>query len=114
VYYYLDPSVTLTTTYNLYYNGKTGTFPASETGAVHTSPLLTGQPATPITAETQLDNFNYSLSSSSPAIHVGTPISGLTTDFLGNAWNNPPSMGSLEYFASGSSASQVLSGGITW
>jgi len=45
----------------------------------------------------QFSAFNFPLLTGSPAIHTGIPISGLTTDFNGNPFANPPSMGALEF-----------------
>jgi hypothetical protein len=45
-------------------------------------------------------NFHLS-STSSPAYHTGAYISWLTTDYDGNAYNNPPSIGAFEYGSSG-------------
>lgn len=38
----------------------------------------------------------FYLTSGSPAVHTGVPISGLTTDYAGLAYATPPSMGALE------------------
>jgi hypothetical protein len=39
----------------------------------------------------------YQLDLKSPCIKAGTWV-GLTSDFLGNKWRNPPSMGAIEYY----------------
>jgi Bacterial Ig-like domain (group 3)/Chitobiase/beta-hexosaminidase C-terminal domain/Bacterial Ig-like domain (group 2) len=59
-------------------------------------PLFIGEPASPISAESVLDNFNFTPSSGSPAIGAGVAIPGLTTDFNGNTRPNPPSIGAIE------------------
>jgi hypothetical protein len=82
--------------YNLYFNLNT----TYGTGAhdLNADPLLTSQPSTPIGAESTLDSFNFSLSSSSPAKAAGLPIAGVTTDFLGVTYNvSTPSMGALQF-----------------
>jgi hypothetical protein len=63
-------------------------------------PLFVNEPAnsmtTSISDETDLDNFNFAPSSSSPANGAGVAIAGLTTDFYGNLRPNPPSIGAVE------------------
>jgi parallel beta-helix repeat protein len=44
--------------------------------------------------------YDFTLQPTSPCIGAGTPISGLTTDYAGNAVNDPPSIGALEYVES--------------
>lgn len=62
---------------------------------VHTSAQFTSQPASPIVAESDLDAYNFHLSSPSPAKHTG--LAGLATDFYGDSYYNPPSMGGVEF-----------------
>jgi len=63
-------------------------------------PLFVNEPAnsmtTSIAAESALDNFNFTPSSTSPANGAGVAIAGLTTDFNGNTRPNPPSIGAIE------------------
>ncbi len=62
-------------------------------------PLFAGEPEVSDVSTNQsvLDNYNFTLSPSSPAIHYGVPVAGLTTDFLGNPYNtSTPSIGALE------------------
>jgi Putative Ig domain len=59
-----------------------------ETNYVCADPLLAG--------ESNIDAINPSLTSASPAIGAGTPISGITTDFNGVTRPNPPSIGAQE------------------
>jgi parallel beta-helix repeat protein len=45
-----------------------------------------------------VSSTNYNLSStSSPAYHTGIYVAGLSTDYASASWNNPPSIGALEY-----------------
>ncbi len=81
------------------------------TGDVTSTPLLTSQPATPITAESQLDNYQFALTTSSPAKATGVTISGQTSDYLGNAWLSPPSMGALEFGSTPPPSSGVILNG---
>lgn len=50
----------------------------------------------------------------SPLIGAGTPISGLTTDFLGKNWKNPPSIGAYEYYRKGGSGWGQYNFGFGW
>jgi hypothetical protein len=63
-------------------------------------PLFVNEPAnsmtTSISTESDLDNFNFTPSPSSPANGAGVAIAGLTTDFNGNVRPNPPSIGAIE------------------
>lgn len=60
------------------------------------SPLLTSQPVSPMTAESNLDNFNFALTGASPAKGAGVAIAGQTADYSGTAWASPPSIGAFE------------------
>ena len=73
-----------------------GSSGGSVSGETCNDALFTGEPASFI-AETTLDNFNFALSSGSPAIADGVAVSGLTTDYDGVARPNPPSLGALQY-----------------
>lgn len=61
------------------------------------SPLLINQPVNPITAEAQMDNFNYAPTASSPLVAAGATISGVTLDYAGTTRPNPPGVGAREY-----------------
>ncbi len=54
-------------------------------------------PLTPMTSESELDNFNFSLAPNSPAKGAGAPTPGLTTDYNNFPRLNPTSIGALEY-----------------
>ena len=73
--------------------------PTLLSGEVCVDPLFVNEPANTISAETQLDNFNFNLSSSSASKAAGITLSGLTTDSLGNAYASPPSMGAIQFGA---------------
>lgn len=92
--------------FNLQFNPSIGTHD------LYLSPLFVGQPASPITAESQLDNFNYNLTSGSPAKGAGVVLSGQTADQAGNAWATPPSMGALE-FVNTSGPTSTVTGQVT-
>jgi Putative Ig domain len=55
-----------------------------------------GEPASPLSAESQMDNYNFALAPGSSAIGAGVSIVGVTTDYDGNARATPPSVGALE------------------
>lgn len=80
--------------YNLYY-GLTSSYC---TGAhdVCMNPLFTSQPSLTVTAESQMDNFNFYPAGGSPLIHSGTAIGGISTDYYGVMRPNPPSIGAVE------------------
>lgn len=63
----------------------------------NSDPLFVNEPPQTWTSESQLDNFNFHLSASSPAIGAGVVITGLTTDYAGTMRLNPPSIGAYEY-----------------
>ncbi len=88
-----------TRNHNLFYNVRSGWCPTPlQTGETcdTADPLFTGEPASPISHEYDLDNFNFDPSSSSPAIGAGIAIPGITTDYTGATRPNPPSIGAIE------------------
>ncbi|MHB8301715.1 MAG: Ig-like domain repeat protein [Acidobacteriaceae bacterium] len=95
--------------HNLYYNTRYGCPTPLGTGELCADPLFVGEVPLSITAESQLDNYNFHPSSSSPAIGAGISIPGLTTDNAGIVRPSPPSIGALEYAAGSTqpAASQV-------
>ncbi|WP_158790534.1 Ig-like domain-containing protein [Granulicella sp. L60] len=85
---------------NLYYN--TRSCPNSLTSAETCNtenPLLVSQPASPITDETAMDNFNFAPSASSPLIGAGIFLQNLLSDIDSLVRPNPPSIGAIEYAA---------------
>jgi len=52
-----------------------------------------------LTSNPSLDSNWKIQNTSSPAYHAGTNV-GLSTDYAGASWNNPPSMGAYEYIYS--------------
>ena len=59
-------------------------------------PLFVGEPASPMSSESSLDNFNFKPAAGSPAIGTGIAIPGITTDYTGATRPNPPSIGAVE------------------
>lgn len=95
--------------YNTCYNYVTATLNCTGAHDLTVSPLFTSQPATPISAESALDNFNMNLSGSSPAKAAGIAISGQTTDYIGTAWASTPSMGAIQAAISATVATPTAS-----
>jgi len=96
--------------HNNFYNLRTGACPstlnAGETCT--TNPAFTGQPASPISAESQLDNYNIVPSTGSPLLGAGTGYTGIpATDIFGVARPDPPSIGAAE----NPSTTVIFSGG---
>ncbi len=90
--------------HNLYWNFKHGCS-SLLAGEICADPKFVNEPSLTVTSETSLDNFNFSLSSASPAIGTGITIPGLLTDSLGLTIPDPPSMGAIQYEASSSTPS---------
>ncbi len=80
---------------NLYYGiGHGFTCPTGFSAELCQNPLFVNQPTW--TGESSLDNFNFNITSGSPATGAGTPIPGLTLDYTGQTRGNPPSIGAYE------------------
>ena len=62
------------------------------------------EPIAGMASETILDNFNFALSSSSPARGAAAPVANLLTDFNNFARLTPTSIGALEYGSTFSNA----------
>jgi hypothetical protein len=94
LYYYSDSSDAVTEDHNLYFNMRNGG--CSSPGDICSDPLFVGEPPLTVATESQFDNFNFNLSSTSPAIGTGIAISGITTDFNGSLRADPPAIGAME------------------
>jgi hypothetical protein len=79
---------------NLYYGIRNVSCPTGNTGEICTSPLFVNQPTW--VDETSLDNFNFSLTSGSPAKGAGVSLPFVTVDYNGLHRGNPPSLGAIE------------------
>jgi hypothetical protein len=101
-----DTGIRMTNSYNNEYGLKGGT---TDTCGVNNitcvDPLLVNEPAPPFPGtETSFDVFNpfagpgnsFYPASTSPLIGAGVAISGLTTDYYGMAFTNPPVIGAIQ------------------
>jgi len=79
--------------HNIFFNFRTGC-PTGYANETCGDPLITSEPA--FTSEASLDSVNFLLQSSSPAVKAGVQIPGLTLDYGGNVFSNPPSIGAYE------------------
>lgn len=59
-------------------------------------PMFIHEPASPISAESDLDNFNFKPAAGSPATGAGVAIPEIDRDFNGNRRSNPPTIGAIE------------------
>lgn len=87
---------TVTRLNNLWYGMRPTSFscPTGYPGEKCEDPLFVNEPAW--TGETGLDNFNFSLTSGSPAYGAGLYLPSLLTDYTGAQRGNPPSIGAYE------------------
>ena len=104
--------------FNCYYPGATGSkFRLAGTDYTFSGwKTATGQDGGSITAEPVFVNplnGDFRLQSGSPAITAGVPL-GLTKDYLGNKWRNPPSMGAIEYYKISGKISPKTLGGVNY
>lgn len=82
--------------HNLFYGFRHGC-PTLNAGEICADPKFVAEPSLTVSIETLLDNFNFSLSSASPAKGTGITIPGLLTDILGLTRLDLPSMGAIEF-----------------
>lgn len=82
--------------HNLYYGFRNGGCPTLLVGEICADAKFIGEPPLKISSETSLDNFNFNLSSTSPAIGTGITIPGLLTDILGQALPAHRDMGAIQ------------------
>ncbi len=85
--------------HNIFYNVRPGNCPVplrAGESCNTVDPRFVGEPRSPLRSEASLDNFDFHLAAGSRAIGGGVPVSGLSTDGLGAARGNPPSIGAWE------------------
>jgi hypothetical protein len=98
--YYTTGSVgiNLVATHNVEFGVRNDNCPsAGGSGNICADPLLVGEPArATIPPESTLDNFNFHLTSNSPAIGAGATYPALpSTDYFGTVTSNPPVIGAV-------------------
>ncbi len=91
LYYQSDSSDMVVDDHNVFYNLRSGLCPSS--GNVCADPLFVNEPDLTLTDEASLDNFDFLLSSGSPAIGAGVAIPGQTTNYNGQPVASPPDIG---------------------
>jgi hypothetical protein len=99
LYYIEDPSINVVSSHNVEFGTRNDDCnPFRGTGNICSDPLLAGEPAPgTIPPESTLDNFNFHLTSHSPAIGAGVTYPALlSTDYFGTATSNPPVIGAVE------------------
>ncbi len=99
LYYIEDPSIGVVSSHNVEFGTRNDDCnPIKGTGNICSDPLLVSEPAQgSVPPESILDNFNFHLSSGSPAIGAGATYSGLpATDYFGTPTSNPPVVGAVE------------------
>jgi hypothetical protein len=97
LFYIENSSINVVSSHNVEYGMRNDDCPTGGAGNICLDPLLVNEPSQTWTSESMLDNFNFTISNNSPAIGAGVAIPGLPTDYDGNPWKNPPSIGALEY-----------------
>jgi Putative Ig domain len=96
VYYIEDPSISIVSSHNDEYGMRNGACQSGGTGILCLDPRFVNEPSQTWVSEATLDNFNFSLSNTSPAIGAGTTYSVLpSTDYFGKTTSNPPVIGAV-------------------
>jgi hypothetical protein len=97
LYYINDHSISLVTSHNIEFGLRNGDCPNGGTGNICLDPQFVGEPAQgSVPPESTLDNFNFHLTSNSPAIGAGATYSALpSTDYYGTTTSNPPVIGAV-------------------
>jgi len=98
LYYIEDASINVVASHNVEFGTRNDDCnPLRGVGNICSDPLLVGEPAPgTIPPESTLDNFNFHLTSLSPAIGAGATYSALpSTDYFGTPTSNPPVIGAV-------------------
>ena len=94
LYLLAQPSITGVSSYNVEFGLRNGDCPAGGSGNICLDPLLVGEPAQgSVPPESTLDNFDFLLTASSPAITNGTASLCADVDFIGLPQTVPCTMG---------------------
>ena len=95
LWYKEQSSITFDSSFNLEYgvgNGDT----CGKNRIFCIDPRFPKEPPLRLSSESQLDNFNFRPSRSSPVVGHGVAIGSLTADYFGTPRKNPPSIGAVE------------------
>jgi hypothetical protein len=98
LFYFGDSSIKVTSSNNLEYGNRNGDA-CGANGNICSDPMLVNEPGqntVDFSNETLLDNFNFNLTSGSPAIRAGIMYTGMpTVDFYGKTQTTPPTIGAV-------------------
>lgn len=94
LFYYRDTIGNIVRSNNIYFGLGHGACSSLFPSEYCEDPLLINEPAW--STESALDNFNFDISSGSPAKGAGVAVPGLTLDYTGQVRGNPPSIGAYE------------------
>lgn len=97
--YLIDSSITTVKSHNVEFGMRNWDCPAALNGNVCADPKMVGQPAQgTLASESVLDNFNFHLTSTSPAIGAGASYTGLpATDYGGSTTTSPSVVGAFNF-----------------
>ena len=93
-FYYQTPIGNVVRSNNVFYGLRNTTCPTGNPAEYCSNPLFVNQPV--FTGESSLDNFNFNLTSGSPAKGAGLSLPQVTLDYNGLVRGNPPSIGAVE------------------
>jgi hypothetical protein len=111
LFYDSDPGTSnvVTSNHNIEYGIRNGD--ACTGSILCVDPKFVNEPTVPLTLESSLDNFNYNLQNTSPAIDAGTtPCTSV--DYVGHAQTSPCTMGAYVYSPIGGSLVNFTGSGI--
>ena len=97
LYYMMDSSIIVSSSYNVEYGVRNGDCAHGGTGILCTDPLLANEPAQgayPLSSVLDISSVHPAIGS--PVTGAGTPVNGLTTDYYGSTRPVPPSIGAVE------------------
>jgi hypothetical protein len=97
LFYFADPSVKIIPDHDLFFGLRSKPCPyVGHADLICATPAFVNQPASTLTSESQLDNFNFHPRRGSPAIGHGAPVNGVTADYFGVRRPDSPSIGAIE------------------
>lgn len=97
LFYYGDPSIKLSLDHDLFAHLRAWPCPLiGRSDLICSDPAFVSEPPLRISAESQLDGFNFHPTSGSPAVGHGIPVDRLRLDYFGVIRPTPPSIGAVE------------------